>query len=124
MVQEYDAISTPGLVYYSLKPTTVSKEIVEENNGKDVYVEKHQEDSVRIIENPIQFFNEEYISISCNMDIELNTEDGYFKTTNKNIKIKQRTSSKVIFSIPFGIKEVAVEIKEKGDIITKQYRTV
>ena len=124
LVQEYDAISTPGLVYYSLKPTTVSKEIVEENNGKDVYVEKHQEDSVRIIENPIQFFNEEYISISCNMDIELNTEDGYFKTTNKNIKIKQRTSSKVIFSIPFGIKEVAVEIKEKGDIITKQYRTV
>ena len=36
LIQEYDAISTPGLVYYSLKPTTVSKEVAAENAGKPI----------------------------------------------------------------------------------------
>lgn len=124
LVQEYDAISTPGLVYYSLKPTTISKDVAVENANKSVYVEKHNEDNVTIIENPIQYLNQDYIIISPNIDITLNTEDGYFKSTNKNLKIKKRTDSIVIFSIPFGVEEVEVEIKKKGDILYKKYRTV
>ena len=125
LIQEYDAISTPGLVYYSLKPTTISKEVAAENTGKDIYVEKHEEPIVNVVENPISLLSEDNIfHISPNVSITLSTEDGYFKTTNKNLKIQKRTASMIVFSIPFGISEVAVEVKEKGDIVTKTYRVV
>lgn len=125
LIQEYDAISTPGLVYYSLKPTTISKEVAAENTGKDIYIEKHEEPIINVVENPISLLSEASVfHISPNVPITLSTEDGYFKTTNKNLKIQKRTSNTVVFSIPFGISEVAVEIKEKGDIVTKTYRVV
>ena len=125
LIQEYDAISTPGLVYYSLKPTTISKEVAAENTDKEIYVEKHEEPIVNVVENPISLLSEDSIfNISPNVPITLSTEDGYFKTTNKNLKIQKRTASIVVFSIPFGIPEVAVEVKEKGDIVTKTYRVV
>ena len=125
LIQEYDAISTPGLVYYSLKPTTISKEVAAENTGKDIYVEKHEEPIINVVENPISLLSEDSIfNISPNVSITLSTEDGYFKTTNKNLKIQKRTASMVVFSIPFGISESAVEVKEKGDIVTKTYRVV
>ena len=125
LIQEYDAISTPGLVYYSLKPTTISKEVAVENTGKDIYVEKHEEPIINVVENPISLLNEDSVfHISPNVPITLSTEDGYFKTTNKNLKIQKRTASIVVFSIPFGISEIAVEVKEKGDIVTKTYRVV
>ena len=125
LIQEYDAISTPGLVYYSLKPTTISKKVAAENTGKDIYVEKHEEPIINVVENPISLLSEDSVfNISPNVPITLSTEDGYFKTTNKNLKIQKRTASMVVFSIPFGISEVAVEVKEKGDIVTKTYRVV
>lgn len=125
LIQEYDAISTPGLVYYSLKPTTISKEVAAENADKEIYVEKHEEQIVNVVENPISLLSEDSIfNISPNVSITLSTEDGYFKTTNKNLKIQKRTASMIVFSIPFGISEVAVEVKEKGDIVTKTYRVV
>ena len=125
LIQEYDAISTPGLVYYSLKPTTISKEVAAENTDKEIYVEKHEEPIVNVVENPISLLSEDSIfNISPNVPITLSTEDGYFKTTNKNLKIQKRTASMIVFSIPFGISEVAVEVKEKGDIVTKTYRVV
>ena len=125
LIQEYDAISTPDLVYYSLKPTTVSKEVAAENTDKEIYVERHEEPIVNVVENPISLLSEDNVfHISPNVSITLSTEDGYFKTTNKNLKIQKRTASMVVFSIPFGISEVAVEVKEKGDIVTKTYRVV
>ena len=125
LIQEYDAISTPGLVYYSLKPTTISKEVAAENTGKDTYIEKHEEPIINVVENPISLLSEaNVLHISPNVPITLSTEDGYFKTTNKNLKIQKRTASIVVFSIPFGISEIAVEVKEKGDIVTKTYRVV
>ena len=125
LVQEYDAISTPGLVYYSLKPTTISKNIAVENAEKDVYVEKHEEAEVVIVEEPTQSpLEENVVLVSANQLITLTTESGHFKSNNKNLKIQKRTASTVIFSIPFGVQEVAVDIKEKGDIVTKTYRVV
>ena len=125
LIQEYDAISTPGLVYYSLKPTTISKEVAAENTGKDTYIEKHEEPIINVVENPISLLSEaNVLHISPNVPITLSTEDGYFKTTNKNLKIQKRTASMVVFSIPFGISEIVVEVKEKGDIVTKTYRVV
>ena len=125
LIQEYDAISTPGLVYYSLKPTTISKEVAAENTGKDIYVEKHEEPIINVVENPISLLSEDSVfNISPNVPITLSTEDGYFKTTHKNLKIQKRTASMVVVSIPFGISEIVVEVKEKGDIVTKTYRVV
>lgn len=125
LIQEYDAISTPGLVYYSLKPTTISKEVVEQNINKEIYVEKFEKEEVTIVEQPIQTYsrNRETI-VSPNVPITLKTQDGHFKTNNKNIKIQKRTEREVIFNIPFGIEEVEIEIKEKGDIVKKTYRVV
>lgn len=126
LVQEYDAISTPGLVYYSLKPTTISKEVAAENVGKSVYIEKHEDTPPTIIETPMQTYSTDgaVSLVSANMPITQSTEQGYFKADNKNIKIKKRTDNEVIFLIPFGVKEVTIQFKEKGDMIEKIYRVV
>ena len=126
LIQEYDAISTPGLVYYSLKPTTISKEVVAENAGKPIYVEKYEEVKPEIVVEPIQSYNlkDSSIKISANTSITLSTEEGYFKSSNKNIKVQKRTEDAVVFSIPYGIKEVIVEVQEKGDIVKRTYRVV
>lgn len=123
LVQEYDAISTPGLVYYSLKPTTISKDVAAENADKDIYIEKHEEAVISIIEEPIQSTDAANL-ISANKEIYLSTEDGYFKSSNKNIKIKKRSISEVVFIIPYGITEVLIEVKEKGEVVEKLYRVV
>ena len=126
LIQEYDAISTPGLVYYSLKPTTVSKEVVEENVGKDIYVEKFENQKPEIIVEPLQTYDlrNNYIKVAANMAITVNTQYGYFQSSNPNIKIQKRTADIIVFSIPFGVEEVSIEVKEKGDLVTKTYRVV
>ena len=125
LVQEYDAISTPGLVYYSLKPTTVSKEVTAENAGKSTYIERYEKEEVVVVEEPMQTLERNSkTQISANIPITLKTESGYFKSSNKNIKIQLRTADSVTFYIPFGISEVTVETKEKGDIVKKTYRVV
>ena len=125
LIQEYDAISTPGLVYYSLKPTTVSKEVAAENAGKPIYVEKHEVEKPTVIEEPISTFSDNAIlMVSPNMPITIETQDGYFKSSNKNIKIQKRNNTEVIFTIPFGIESVTIEIKEEGDIVEKTYQVV
>ena len=111
-------------MFPSLKPTTVSKETIMENVDKEVYVEKHEEEEVLVIEEPLQPFTDDFILVSPNISITVPTENGYFKSSNKNLKIVKRTSSQVVFSIPFGLPEVEIEIKEKGDIIIKKYRVV
>lgn len=124
LVQEYDAISTPGLVYYSLKPTSVSKEVAEQNAGKSIYIERYQEPGVVIIDNPVQMLNVESVEVvSKNIPITVQTQNGYFKS-NKRVEIINREDDKVVFIIPFGVEEVEIEIKEKGDRISRIYRVV
>lgn len=121
IVQEYDSISTPGLVYYSLKPSTISKQTLEDNVGNKTYIEKYVEPAVSIIDKPT---NEDSVKlISANMNITISTEDGYF-TSSKNVKILKRVGNEVVFSIPFGVQETTIERKQKGDIIKEIYRVV
>jgi hypothetical protein len=115
MVQEYDAISTKGLVYYSLRPTTISKDAVKTG------VESAT-NNVEVKPEVIEGFG--IYNVRPNVNIELPTEDGYFETNNNNIKVLKRTSSKIIFSMPFGLEEVVIKIKQKGDIVSKTYRVV
>ena len=112
-------------MYYSLKPTTVSKEVVEENTNKEVYIEKYEKVEAAVVETPIQeMLDDSIIRIGANIPVEIATENGYFKSNNKNIKIEKRNMDVVIFSIPFGVTEVVIEVKEKGDIVEKTYRVV
>lgn len=125
LIQEYDAISTPGLVYYSLTPTTVSKHIAEENKDKEVYIERKNEDiKIEILEEPISTFRGNTISTAANLDLTIPTEGAYFKSSNSNINIKKRSMNEVIFSIPFGIEEVTITTKKRGDEVTTTYRVV
>ena len=126
LIQEYDAISTPGLIYYSLTPTTVSKEIAAQNEGKDIYIEKKNTDLViNIPEEPISTLQDvNMVTIGANIDIALPTEDGYFKTSNQNINIKKRSRTEVIFALPFGVNDVTIQTKQKGDIVETTYRAV
>ena len=125
LVQEYDAISTPGLVYYSLTATTVSKHIADANKDKDVYIERKNEDTkIEILEEPISTFRGDIVHTAANLDLTVTTEGAYFKTSNANINIKKHSMNEVIFSIPFGIDEVIITTKEKGDEVTTTYRVV
>lgn len=119
MVQEYDAISTDGIVYYSLIPATVSKEVAAENTEKDVYIEKHISQEVDLSEEV-----EGVTTINNNTPVSLPTEDGYFKTSNRNIKIIKRTSQEIVFMLPFGVSSVEIQTKQKGQYVTTAYRAL
>jgi hypothetical protein len=119
MVQEYDAISTDGIVYYSLIPTTISKEVAAENTEKDVYIEKHIAQEVDLSEKV-----EGVTTINNNIPVSLPTENGYFKTSNRNIKIIKRTSQEIVFMLPFGVSSVEIQTKQKGQYVTTAYRAL
>lgn len=123
LVQEYDNISTDGISYYSLSPTTVSKYVVEENRGKDFYIERAQnlEESI-ILDNTLVSTESRIFSVGHNIQITLSTEDGYFKYNNTNIKILSRKEKEVIFILPFGVSEVMVYTKEEGKVVSSTYR--
>ena len=125
LVQEWDAISSPGIIYYSLRATTISKEVAEKNADKAVYIERAQENVTPIITEPekqpeIPDDPERYL-IGNEVAITLATEDGYFAFSNKQIKIKKRNATSITFMLPFGVKEVKVQTKEGGEVVTRHY---
>ena len=112
LVQEIDNISTPGIAYCSLQPTTVSnseKQVDKEYYiiKKDTYKNNHREDS---IDNNIKYF---YPNQVC----EERLSNGYFWVNNTNIEIIERTNAKIKFSIPFGIEEVVIKTEIDGPSI-------
>ena len=119
-VQEWDAISSPGLIYYSLRATTISKEVAEEHEGEDVYIERVKNETTPIITTPTEVNNKNIIN--NNIDITVSTEEGYFKY-NKKIAVKRHTATQVIFSIPFGITEVTIQTKKDGEVVSTTYST-
>ena len=116
LVQEIDNISTPGIAYCSLQPTTVSnseKQVDKEYYiiKKDSYKNNHKADDV---ENNIKYF---YPNQVC----EERLSNGYFWIDNTNIEIVERTNAKIKFSIPFGIEKVIIKTEIDGpDIIYKK----
>ena len=59
-------------------------------------------------------------NIVNNTNITLSTENGYFKS-NIKLNVIQLKSSSVTFSIPYGINNVTVEVKEKGEVVSYTY---
>lgn len=122
LVQEWDTISSPGIVYYSLRATTISKEVAEEHADELVYIERAQDRVTPIVIEPEENPEEpnEFI-IGNEIEVTLPTQQGYFGFDNKQIKIKQRSSTSVTFMLPFGVNEVTVETKEGGQVVTRHY---
>jgi len=121
LVQEYDAISSPGIVYYSLRATTVSKEVMDEHEGEDVFIEYNEDKTTSIPVEPERSPIPGKAYVSNNMDITVSTEEGYFKA-DKAVKIKKHTATEVVFFLPFGIKEVEVLTKYQGEVETRTYK--
>ena len=106
LVQEYDDISNPGITYYSLTPTTVSKTDREETS---------------YIDNEHQKF-ESTEGIGHNINLTVPTENAYFKYNNSNIKVISRSANEVVFCLPFGVDEVTIDTKQEGKVVTTTYR--
>lgn len=122
LVQEWDTISSPGVVYYSLRATTISKEVAEEHADELVYIERAQDRVTPIVIEPEENPEEpnEFV-IGNEIEVTLPTQQGYFGFDNKQIKIKQRSSTSVTFMLPFGVNKVTVETKEGGQVVTRHY---
>ena len=118
VVQEMDNISTPGITYYSLRQTTMSKDILE---NEQTY-EEPREEKPQFIMRPTKKGN--VYNIAPNTPIILSTEDGYFKYSNKMIEILTHTEDTVSFCLPYGVSEVEIQIKVEGEIITRTYKQV
>lgn len=122
LVQEWDAISSPGIVYYSLRATTISKEVAAEHKDEKVYIERVVKNITDIAEEPEEQ-ETNIFKINNEIDITLPTENGYFIYNNNQIRIAKRTATEVVFSLPFGVNEVEVETKEGGAVVTRKYVT-
>lgn len=107
LVQEYDDISTDGITYYSLTPTTVSKDLETtiEHTKKEYQTNEQLENNV----------------VAHNINITITTEDGYFKYSNPNLKVISRTVDNVVFNLPFGVDKVVVYTKQNDSIIETTY---
>jgi hypothetical protein len=116
-VQEYDSISEPGLVYYSLTPTTAPN-TPPNSIGQDSYIIKKQTRTTDLILEPVVEPSTDNKLIAYNQDITVATEKGYFKYSDKGIKIKKHTATEIVFCLPFGVKEVTIETKREGEVVT------
>ncbi len=57
------------------------------------------------------------------MQITLSTEDGYFRSSRKEVKVLKLSETSVTFLIPFGVSEAIIETKEGGQVVTHDYVT-
>ncbi len=115
LVQEHDSISTQGISYYSLVPTTVSSTIYQDQETveKPNKVKKPYDDIV--------IDDNHNIIYSYNHEIELSTEQGYIQTVAK-INIVRHEEKLVSFTVPFGVEQFEVEILEKGQKVIKTFK--
>lgn len=119
IVVEWDNITSSGVTYYSLEPTTIAKpqEVdlsLLKKEDKEENKEEKEIDDFSLIEKPKIYL------VNPNTEISLSTEFGYFRP-NKTIEVIKRTKDLVTFVIPFGIKEVIIETKKEGVIVKSIY---
>lgn len=119
IVDEYDAISNPGITYYSLMPTTMSKETIEANRYRSTFVEFHEEPTLEVTYDK---WDTDAVEITPNSQITINTEDGYFKVSNKAVQILKHTATEVIFQVPFGIENLEIQYKENDKVKERIYK--
>lgn len=94
-VIDYDYITNSGIAYISLE--------------RDFYFKSED-----IYENIDRFM------LKAGIDYEFETSDGYFHSSSP-LNIKTKTENKVIFEIPYGLKQVNIEVKKNGKVQSQTY---
>lgn len=103
MIQEKDNFDQNGVVYYSLTPTTISKDVT----NTDLSVKSKE--SVEVtpkIKSPSEY------GFIPNKSITLPTRDFYFKSSVNGVQIISLLENEVTFKIPFGIDKVLIYTKD------------
>jgi len=118
VVDEYDALSTPGITYYSLLPTTMSKEVIADHPDTPIFTESYNEP---VLETVIDDSHTTAVESAPGIKITVTTEDGYFKSNISNLKIYKHTPTEVIFETPFGIEELIISTKVQNVITERIY---
>lgn len=121
LVEEFDSISTDGITYYSLTPTTISKEVIEEHTGEDGFVEEYVEPILQVQE---EEEHEDVTLVNAGATVSITTQGGYFKSSVNALRVLRHTGTQVDFEIPFGITDFTIEYKKEGDICQRQYQVV
>lgn len=116
IVQEYDSISNPGITVYSLQTSTISKEETQDSRNYIVDVVRAKPE---VMDEPEEYLDNT-IAVAHNIEVERPTENGYFKYIG-NIKVTRRTADKIYFTLPFGVEEVYITVKENGQEVTYRY---
>ena len=111
MVQEYDSITDPGITYYSLVASTASKDAIDP-------VIRHI-DNYDLDKNS---YESGVYTVSANTPITIPTEEGYFKYDKSVLQILARTTTSIIFQLPFGLDMVTVQTKQDGQVISSIYK--
>lgn len=127
LVQEVDNLSTFGIDYYSLVQTTMAK-VIDKTSGELIpQSDGTIEDKNYLTPNYVieATLIDGIYYIAPNQEITLTTEQGFFKTSNSQIKIKKHTATQVIFTIPFGItEEIEITFKQNNEEVTATFKAV
>lgn len=114
MVQEKDNLDD-NITYYTLVATTMSK------TASDNY----QKENDIVVKPEIEKDNttsSEYYTFIPNEELTLGTYNGYFKSESSAVKIISLTADEVKFTIPFGVNEVNIYVKDNNNIVKYKYR--
>ena len=110
-VIETDTISSDEITYYSLKATTIAKEVEPEQGSNAAENEPEEE----VLDN--------FIEVSPLQTIQVSTENGSFYATAELVDVKLKVNS-ATFTIPFGIDSFEVVVFENGNEKTIKYKVV
>lgn len=113
LVQEYDNISTEGITYYSIIPSTVSQSII----ADEKVIEKPAEVAVPSDDLGLE---EDIVYFPYNKTIYITTENGYFKA-DADLNIIKHTVDQIGFQVPFGITKFTLEYQKEGEKIVKTF---
>lgn len=124
LVQEEDSISTEGISYYSIRSSALSKETIEANKDKEVFVEKDKDIVAQLPEEEEVITKDEDVIryVYPTTENEIATEDGYFVYSNKQLKVLSKSATKVVFMLPFSVCECEIKVKENGEEKVYTYR--
>jgi hypothetical protein len=135
-IQEEDILSTPGISYFSLEATTMSKEVIEEAAAAesdfiiehqpvidaDAHIEKSAIATEEVATMSIRETDggeDNVIWVEQLEEVEIPTHHSYVVFSNKKVKPIKINSNYVVFALPFGIDETDVTVKnEYNNMVT------
>lgn len=124
MVQEYDEISSPGIGYYSLVAATISKEELENNQGKNFFIVKEKQETITYPDEPARENEEGIIEILPYHPIAIGTEEGFFESSLSMLEVLSIKEKEVEFIVPFGAPDFSITVQEDGQLVTINCKVV